>query len=57
MGAIADSADLLATAIAWRQLPSVSRWLVAAVAGGSAMAGAVAAWSLSCGDAAATPSG
>jgi hypothetical protein len=46
MGAMADSVDLLATAIAWRQLPPVGRWLVAASAGGAAVAGAAAAWTL-----------
>jgi hypothetical protein len=46
LGALADSADLLATAIAWRQLPPVGRWLVAASAGGAAVAGAAAAWML-----------
>ena len=42
MGALADSADLLATVLAWRQLPPVGRWLVAASAGGAAVAGAAA---------------
>jgi hypothetical protein len=37
MGALADSADLLATVLAWRQLPPVGRWLVA----GAAAAGAL----------------
>jgi hypothetical protein len=46
MGALADSVDLLATAIAWRELPPVGRWLVAASAGGAALAGAAAAWAL-----------
>jgi hypothetical protein len=50
MGAMADSMDLLATAIAWRQLPPAGRWLVAASAGGAAVAGTVAAWSLITGD-------
>jgi hypothetical protein len=50
MGAMADSADLLATVMAWDQLPATGRWLVAASAGGAAVAGAAAAWSLVTGD-------
>jgi hypothetical protein len=46
MGAMADSVDLLATVIAWRDLPPVGRWLVAASAGGAAVAGAAATWTL-----------
>ena len=46
LGALADSLDVLATAIAWDELPSVGRWLVAASAGGAAVTGAAAAWSL-----------
>jgi hypothetical protein len=51
MGAMADSLDVLATAIAWDELPTVGRWLVAASAGGAAVLGAAAAWSLLTGDA------
>jgi hypothetical protein len=46
MGAIADSFDVLATAASWDELPTVTRWLVAATAGGAAVAGGAAAWSL-----------
>ncbi|HEY2442447.1 MAG TPA: hypothetical protein VGI31_04895 [Streptosporangiaceae bacterium] len=50
VAAVADAFDLLATAVAWRRLPA-SRWLVALSAGGAAVAGAAAAWSLATGDA------
>ncbi len=50
MGAMADSVDVLATAMAWDQMPPASRWLVAVSAGGAAVAGAAAAWSLIAGD-------
>jgi hypothetical protein len=50
MGAMADSLDVLATAIAWDRLPAIGRWLVAASAGGAAVVGAAAAWSLITGD-------
>ncbi|HEX4062807.1 MAG TPA: hypothetical protein VHY58_17455 [Streptosporangiaceae bacterium] len=50
LGAMADSLDVLATAIAWDELPSIGRWLVAASAGGAAVTGAAAAWSLVTGD-------
>jgi hypothetical protein len=46
MGAIADSLDVLATAAAWDELPTVGRWLVATSAGGAAVLGGAAAWSL-----------
>ncbi len=45
-GALSDSLDVLATATAWDELPAVGRWLVAMSAGGAAVAGAAAAWSL-----------
>lgn len=45
-GALADFLDLLTTAAAWPELPAAGRWLVAMSAGGSAVAGAAAAWSL-----------
>lgn len=45
-GALADSLDVLATATAWDELPPAGRWLVAASAGGAAVAGAAATWSL-----------
>ena len=41
--AASDAADLLATLAAWRSLPPIRRRLVAAVAGGSAAVGIVAA--------------
>ena len=50
MGALADSVDLLATLTAWDRLPPVTRWLVAASAGGAAVAGTVVAWALITGD-------
>jgi hypothetical protein len=46
VGALADSLDLLATALCWDQLPSAGRWLVASSAGGAALAGAAGAVSL-----------
>jgi hypothetical protein len=46
MGALADSLDVLATAVAWDELPRIGRWLVAASAGGAAVIGGAAAWSL-----------
>jgi hypothetical protein len=45
--AVADSLDLVTTAAAWDELPTVGRWLIATTAGGAAVVGAVAAWSLS----------
>jgi len=50
MGALADSADLLATVTAWDRLPPVGRWLVAASAGGAAATGVAVAWALLTGD-------
>jgi hypothetical protein len=44
--AVADSLDLVTTAAAWDELPTVGRWLIATTAGGAAVVGAVAAWSL-----------
>ena len=44
--AVADSLDLVTTVAAWDELPAVGRWLFATTAGGAAMIGAVAAWSL-----------
>jgi hypothetical protein len=46
MGAMADSLDVLTTAITWHELPRISRWLVAASAAGATVVGAAAAWSL-----------
>jgi hypothetical protein len=45
-GALADGGDLLATLVAFRQLPRRSRWLVLAVTAGATAAGAVARSSL-----------
>jgi hypothetical protein len=45
-GALADSLDALVTVAAWDELPPAGRWLVAMSAGGAAVAGAAAAWSL-----------
>jgi hypothetical protein len=40
-GALSDALDAAITAAAWPQLPRTTRWLVAASAGGAAVAGAV----------------
>ena len=45
-GAVAGSLDLVTTAAAWHELPTVGRWLIATTTGGAAVVGAVAAWSL-----------
>jgi len=42
-GALSDALDVAVTVAAWRRLPPVSRWLVAASAGGAAAAGAAGA--------------
>jgi hypothetical protein len=39
-GALSDALDVAATAAAWPRLPRATRWLIAAVAGGAAVAGA-----------------
>jgi hypothetical protein len=39
-GALSDALDVAVTAAAWPRLPRVTRWLVAASAGGAAIAGA-----------------
>ena len=39
-GALADALDVAVTAAAWPRLPRATRWLIAAVAGGAAIAGA-----------------
>ena len=41
-GALSDALDVVASLLAWRELPRVTRWLVAASAGGAALAGAAA---------------
>ncbi len=41
-GALADALDVAASVASWRELPRMTRWLVAAVAGGAALTGAAA---------------
>ncbi len=45
-GALSDALDVAATAAAWPALPRTTRWLVAASAGGAALAGAAGALAL-----------
>jgi hypothetical protein len=42
-GALSDALDVVASLSSWHELPRNSRWLVAASAGGAALAGAAAA--------------
>jgi hypothetical protein len=42
-GALSDALDVVATVSAWRELPRIGRWLVAASAGGAALVGAAGA--------------
>ena len=42
-GALSDALDVVASVSSWRELPRVTRWLVAASAGGAALAGAAGA--------------
>ena len=42
-GALSDALDVVASLSSWRDLPRVTRWLVAASAGGAAVAGAAGA--------------
>ena len=42
-GALSDALDVAVTVAAWQRLPRGSRWLVAASAGGAAVAGAAGA--------------
>jgi len=42
-GALSDALDVVASLLAWRELPRITRWLVAGSAGGAALAGAAAA--------------
>ena len=42
-GALSDALDVVATVSSWPELPRVTRWLVAASAGGAALAGAAGA--------------
>jgi hypothetical protein len=43
VGALSDALDVATSLAAWRELPRVTRWLVAASAGGAALAGAAGA--------------
>jgi hypothetical protein len=45
-GALSDALDVAASLAAWRELPRVTRWLVAASAGGAALAGVAGAVAL-----------
>jgi hypothetical protein len=45
-GALSDALDLTITVTAWPRLPRATRWLVAASAGGAALAGAAGALTL-----------
>jgi hypothetical protein len=45
-GALSDALDVVASLSSWRELPRVTRWLVAASAGGAALAGAAGALTL-----------
>ena len=38
-GALSDALDVVASVLSWRELPRFTRWLVAASAGGAALAG------------------
>jgi len=42
-GALSDALDVAASLASWQDLPRVTRWLVAASAGGAALTGAAAA--------------
>ena len=42
-GALSDALDVVASVSSWRELPRVTRWLVAVSAGGAALAGAAGA--------------
>jgi hypothetical protein len=42
-GALSDALDVAASLASWHELPRVTRWLVAASAGGAALAGAAGA--------------
>jgi hypothetical protein len=45
-GALSDALDVAASAASWPELPRITRWLVAASAGGAALTGAAAALTL-----------
>jgi hypothetical protein len=42
-GALSDALDVAASLASWQELPRITRWLVAASAGGAALTGAAAA--------------
>jgi hypothetical protein len=42
-GALSDALDVAASLVSWSDLPRITRWLVAASAGGAALTGAAAA--------------
>jgi hypothetical protein len=42
-GALSDALDVVASVSSWRELPRVTRWLVAVSAGGAALTGAAGA--------------
>ncbi len=44
-GALSDALDVAASLASWHELPRITRWLVAASAGGAALTGAAAALS------------
>jgi hypothetical protein len=46
-GALSDALDVVASLKSWPELPRVTRWLVAASAGGAALVGAAGALTLS----------
>jgi hypothetical protein len=46
-GALSDAFDVASSAASWPELPKVTRWFVAASAGGAAVAGAIASLALS----------
>ena len=46
-GALSDALDVVASVKSWPELPRVTRWLVAASAGGAALAGAAGTLTLS----------
>lgn len=45
-GALSDALDVVASLSSWRELPRVTRWLVAASAAGAALAGAAGSLTL-----------
>jgi hypothetical protein len=49
-GALSDALDVVASVSSWGELPRVTRWLVAASAGGAALAGAAGALTLGNGE-------